>query len=50
MKQERREDPYAMHPSSGDRTVGMKEMSKEKADNKVERNMQHSELGSTREI
>lgn len=50
MKQEGREDPYSMHPSSGDRTVGMKPMAKQKPDVKVERATQHNEFGSTREI
>lgn len=50
MKQEGRSDPYSMAPSEGDRTVGMKEMKKEKPDNRVSRATQHSEFGSTREI
>lgn len=50
MKQEGREDPYAMFPNSGDRKQPFKPMKKETPDNKVERKTQHSELGSTREI
>ena len=50
MKQEGRMDPYAMHPSTGDRTVGMKEMKKEKPEIASERSIQHTEFGSTREI
>lgn len=50
MKQSHRMDPYAMHSSEGDRSVGMKDMKKESPDNKVERKTQHNEFGSTREI
>lgn len=45
-----RRDPYAMNPSDGNRSQPFKAMSKEKADNKVERKTQHTEMGSTREI
>lgn len=50
MKQEKRVDPYSMAPNYEDREVGMKEMKKEKADNRVNRPSQHTEFGSTREI
>lgn len=50
MKQERRDDPYAMRPSAGDREIGTVSMKKVKPDNKVERANQHTEFGSTREI
>lgn len=50
MKQEGRDDPYSMHPSSGEREQPFKPMKKEKPDNKVERATQHNEFGSTREI
>lgn len=49
MKQEGREDPYTMNPSTGDRTQPFKAMKKETPDNKVERKTQHTEFGSTRE-
>ena len=50
MKQEGRVDPYTMTPSEGDRTVGMKSMAKEKADNRVRRSTATDEFGSHREI
>lgn len=50
MKQEGRQDPYSMAPSSGDRSQGFKKMAKETPDNKVSRATQHTEFGSTREI
>lgn len=49
MKQDGREDPYSMNPSSSDRTQPFKAMKKETPDNKVERKTQHTEFGSTRE-
>lgn len=50
MKQEKRDDPYAMEPSEGNRTQPFKPMAKVKPDNKVGRSTQHNEFGSTREI
>ena len=51
MKHEKRQDPYSMAPSAGDRGEHFKPMKKEKADGgKVERSTQHNEFGSTREI
>lgn len=50
MVNEKRTDPYAMHHSNGDRTVGMKSMKKQTPDNKDGRAIQHTEFGSTREI
>lgn len=50
MKQEGRMDPYAMHHSDGNRSVGMKDMKKQVPDNKRERKTQHDAFGSTREI
>lgn len=49
MKQEGREDPYAMNSSDGNRTQPFKPMKKEAPDNKVERKNQHTEFGTTRE-